>query len=248
MLFRSRWFAVLLLAGGVSACLGGVVYLAKREPDFYSSAPQPDGFDTRERAALVLTRVQDLKNEVRSKSEWGDSFTAEDLNCFFVENMGRKGTLASMLPEGVHSPRVAIDGDHLKLGFKYGDGFWSTVIWVELRVWLVKEEKNVVAVEVCDLRTGSLPVGSQSVLDSITESAREWNIDVTWYRRGGNPVGLFRFFANQADPASQICTLEVNDGRIVVGGRSAPDQSPVITTVPALTVEVPLFTKGTPMV
>ena len=121
----------------------------------------------------------------------------------------------------------AIDGDRLKLGFKYGDGFWSTVIWVELRVWLVKEEKNVVAVEVCDLRTGSLPVGSQSVLDSITESAREWNIDVTWYRRGGNPVGLFRFFANQADPASQICTLEVNDGRIVVGGRSAPDQSPV---------------------
>jgi hypothetical protein len=83
-------------------------------------------------------------------------------------------------------------------------------------------------VEVCDLRTGSLPVGSQSVLDSISESAREWNIDVTWYRNGSNPVGLFRFFANQVgQPSSQILTLEVKDGKIMVAGRSAPDQSPI---------------------
>ncbi|HXD89153.1 MAG TPA: hypothetical protein VN641_21860 [Urbifossiella sp.] len=228
MFRRSRLTALLLLVGGVGVCMGGLYYLAKREPDFYNRAPDPDGFETRERAAQLLTRVQDLKNEIRSRYEWGETFTAEDLNCFFVQNMGDKGGLASLLPEGVHSPRVAIDGDRLKIGFKYGAGFWSTVVWVELKVWLVKDEPNLVAVEVCDLRTGSLPVGSQSVLDSISESAREWNIDVTWYRNGSNPVGLFRFFANQVgQPSSQILTLEVKDGKIMVAGRSAPDQSPI---------------------
>ena len=36
------------------------------------------------------------------------------------ENMGRKGGFSSLLPERFHSPRVAIDGDRLKLGFRYG--------------------------------------------------------------------------------------------------------------------------------
>lgn len=226
MFRRSRWMALLLLVGGVGLCLGGLYYLAKREPDFYNRPPSPDGFETRERAAQLLTRVQGLKNEIRSRYEWGETFTAEDLNCFFAENMGHKGGLSALLPESVHSPRVAIDGDRLKIGFKYGAGFWSTVVWVELKVWLVKDEPNLVAVEVCDLRTGSLPIGSQSVLDSISESAREWNIEVTWYRNGSNPVGLFRFFANQVgQPSSQILTLEVKDGKITVAGRSAPDQT-----------------------
>lgn len=228
MLRRSRFRSLFVLLGGLGLVFGGVFTLAKREPDFYHRAPNPGEYETRERAAHVLTRVQDLKNEIRSQSEWGETFTAEDLNCFFVENMGKKGGLATLLPEKVHSPRVSIDGDRLKLGFKYGDGFWSTVVWVELKVWLVKDEPNLIALEVCDLRTGSLPVGSQSVLDSISESAREWNIDVTWYRNGSNPVGLFRFFANQAGQAgSQILTLQVADGKIVVAGRTPLDQSPL---------------------
>jgi len=228
MLRRSRLTALFILLGGVGLCFGGVFYLAKREPDFYHRAPNPDEYDTRERAAQLLTRVQDLKNEIRSQSEWGETFTAEDLNCFFVENMGKKGGLASLLPEGVHSPRVAIEGDRLKIGFKYGEGIWSTVVWVELKVWLVKDKPNLVALEVCDFRTGSLPVGSQSILDSISESAREWNIEVEWYRNGPNPVGLFRFFANQVgQPTSQILTLKVEEGKIVVAGRSATDHSPV---------------------
>jgi len=228
MFRRSRFKSLFILLAGLGLAFGGVFALAKREPDFYHRAPNPDDYETRERAAQVLTRVQDLKNEIRSQSDWGETFAAEDLNCFFVENMGKKGGLASLLPEKVHSPRVAIDGDRLKLGFKYGEGLWSTVVWVELKVWLVKDEPNLVALEVCDLRTGSLPVGSQSVLDSISESAREWNIDVTWYRNGSNPVGLFRFFANQAgQPGSQILMLHVADGKIVVAGRTPLDQSPV---------------------
>jgi len=217
---RSKWFALVLLVGAAATTLVVVGYLAKREPTFYTRSPCPADWDTREKAAKLLTRVQDLKNEIRSKPEWGDTFTADELNGFFVENMGRAGGLTALLPAGAHSPRVAVEGDRLKLGFRYGEGFWSAVVWIEMRVWLVANEANLMAVEVCDLRTGRLPIGAQSVLDSISESARDSNIEVTWYRQAGNPVGLFRFFADQFTPASQIRTLDVKDGKIAVAGRT----------------------------
>ncbi len=211
-------FALLfVLLGGVLAVLG---YLAKCEPEFYAAAACPNDYDTREKASRLLTRVQDLKSDIRTKPEWGETFTAEELNCFFTEMMSAKGTFSGMLPRGAHSPRVAIDGDRLKLGFRYGEGFWSSVVWVELRAWLVAEETNLMAVEVCDLRAGRLRVGTQSILDSISETARQSNIDVTWYRHQGRAVGLFKFFPEQPRPASQVLTLEVRNGKIVIAGRT----------------------------
>lgn len=204
--------------------LGGVVlFLVKRDPAFYTAAAEVE-WESRGKAARLVTRVQDLKNDIVSKSEWGDTFTAADLNCFFAENMSQRGGLCALLPDGFHSPRVAIEGDRVKLGFRYGEGFWSAVVWVESRVWLVKDDTNVVAVEVCDLRAGALPGGSQSILDGITEAARGSNVEVTWYRHRGNPVGLFRLYADQPRPSSQIVTLEVRDGQVTVAGRSLLDQ------------------------
>jgi hypothetical protein len=231
---RTVLISLALLVGTICAALGSVGYAVKSEPDFYSRNPCPADWDTREKAAKLVTRVQDLKNDIRSKMEWGDTFTADDLNCFFVESMGRKGALSSMLPERFHSPRVAIEGDRLKLGFRYGEGFWSTVISLELRVWLVANETNLVAVEVCDLRAGGLPFGSQSILDWIAESARDSNVEVTWYRHKSNPVGLFRFYADQPQPSSQILTLEVKDGTFTVAGRSFLGQPAATAALPPL--------------
>ena len=224
---RSFILTALLVIGGLGATATGLIYAAKREPEFYSQTPCAMDWENRVKAGKLVTRVQDLKNDIRSRQEWGDTFTAEDLNCFFVENMGKKGGLSGMLPSKCHSPRVAIEGDKLRLGFKYGDGFWSTVVWVELKVWLVAKETNVVAVEVCDLRAGGLAIGSQTILDSISESARDSNIEVTWYRSKSNPVGLFRFYADQPRPSALIRTLEVKDGLVTVGGKSFLDQSSV---------------------
>lgn len=220
---RSIVLALALLLGGSAVCLGGLLTTVKREPAFYRDAPCPSEWDAREKSARLVTRVQELKNDIRSKPEWGDTFTAEDLNCFFLENMSKPGGLCSMLPTGFHSPRVSIDGDRLRLGFRYRDGFWSTVVWVELKVWLVANETNLIAIEVCDMCAGGLPIGSQSILDAVSEAARDSNVEVTWYRHKGNPVGLFRLYADQPRPAAQVRTLEVNDGKIVVAGRSFLD-------------------------
>ncbi len=223
---RKLFLALAILLSAVGGTFTALLSAAKREPAFYAAANQPGDYDTHERSARMLTRVVELQNDIRARDEWGDTFSAEDLNAFFVENLGPKGRLIESLPKGFHSPRVAIDGDRLFLGVKYREGFWSTVVWLELRVWLVAEQTNVAAVEVCNLKAGRLPFGSQTILDKIADIARESSIEVTWYRHGSNPVGLFRFFAKQPRVTSQVMTLEVKDGKIVVAGRSFLEGAP----------------------
>ena len=235
---RRRPLILALAVLALAACVifGGLLFAAKKDPSFYGAANQPGDYDTHERSARLLTRVMDLQNDIRARDEWGDTFTAEDINAFFIENMGPKGRLTDSLPKGFHSPRIAIHGDRLFLGVKYREGFWSTVIWMELKVWLVKDETNVAAVEVCNLKAGQLPFGSQSILDKFADVARDSSIDVMWYRNKSNPVGLFKFFAKQPKITSQVLTLEVKDGKIVVAGRSvhegAPPAPPGVTPAP----------------
>ncbi len=50
---------------------------------------------------------------------------------------------------------------------------------------------------------------------------------MTWYRNKSNPVGIFRFFAKQPKATSQVLTLEVKDGKIMIAGRSFQDGLPV---------------------
>ena len=156
---RPKLVAVVLLVLILSGTLGALGAMLKREPAFYVQAAPRSDYDTREKASRLLTRVQELKNDIRTKGDWGETFTADELNCFFAEMMGTNGAFAGMLPKRFHSPRVAVEGDRLRLGFRYGTGFWSTVVSVEFRVWLVAEQVNLMAVEVCDLRLGGLGVG-----------------------------------------------------------------------------------------
>lgn len=225
---RPFFIALLLLLSAGGAAFGGLLYGAKREPAFYTAANRPNDFDTHERSGRLLTRVVDLQNDVRAKDEWGDTFTADDINAFFIENLGPKGRLADSLPKGFHSPRISIEGDKLFLGLKYREGFWSSVVWLELKIWLVAEQTNVAAVEVCNLKAGVLPFGSQSLLDKIADVARESSIEVTWYRNKNNPVGLFKFFAKQPRPTSQVLTLEVKDGKLTIAGRSFLAAAPAL--------------------
>jgi hypothetical protein len=217
---RPLFLALGLLSLVLAVVVVAIGYLLKCEPAFYARAACPADYDTREKASRLLTRVQDLKNDIRTKPVWGETFTTEELNCFFAEMMTETGSFINMLPKGFHSPRVAVEGDRIKLGFRYGKGFWSSVVWIELKVWLVADEINLMAMEVCDLRAGRAGVGAQSILDAIEATARKSNIDVTWYRNNGNPVGLFKFFPDQPRPASQVLTLDTRDGKIIIAGRS----------------------------
>jgi hypothetical protein len=228
--FRSTLLTIALIVLLLGLVGGALASALKTEPAFYKTSQQEPTSDTSEKASQFLTRIQDLKNDVRSKAEWGGTFKADDLNCFFHENFRDSNGLAKLLPNGCHSPRIVIDGDRIKLGLRYGHGTWSTVLWIELRAWLVKGEPNLLALHICGLKAGSFPLGGQTLLDALTELAHDSNVDVTWYRHHGNPVGLFRFYAGQLRPTTQIHTFRIENGSIVVGGRTKVDSGGTATS------------------
>jgi hypothetical protein len=54
--------------------------------------------------------------------------------------------------------------------------------------------------------------------------ARKYDVEVTWYRHSnGNAVALLRFLANQPRPTVRLERLELNQGEIIIGGRSLND-------------------------
>ena len=229
---RRSIFSTLLILGVTFVAVFGLLgYLLKQEPQFYAGACR-DGVGDQLAASELLTRFGDVQNDIRTtKAEWGSSFTATELNAFFREHLDRTDGLAELLPVGINSPRVTIIEDRLQIATRYrnapfeflnGD-FLSTVLSVELKTWVVSREQNTVAVEVCGLWAGALPVSSQRYLDRVSDAARKWNIEITWYRNNGNPVGLLRFYADQTRPSTFIRTVKIADDKLTIGGRSLLD-------------------------
>src|SRR5207245_9637361 len=99
--------------------------------------------------------------------------------------------------------------DKIRLAFRYHAGPWSTVITIDMRVWLAnKREPNVIALELQSLHAGSVPIAAQSLLEQISETARQNGIEVIWYPYNGNPVALLKFQANQPHPTIQFLDLQ----------------------------------------
>jgi hypothetical protein len=210
---------LVLLLTGLGA--GGVV-LVRHEPSTYLAAEPPEGPARQKLSVDSLNKLHNFYQRVQDDSPepWSQDFTEEGLNSFFAEDFVKIGG-ESYLPSGFHAPRVLIEPDKIRLGCRYGEGPWSTVISLDLRVWLPKDQPNVVAVELQGLHAGSLPISSQSLLERIYEAARQHNIDVTWYRHDGNPVALLRFQAEQRRPTVQLHSLELQKGKLRITGRSS---------------------------
>lgn len=210
-----------VLAGTVAVILALLVW---HEPEFYKKIALPPGRERQKHSQEFTAKCFDLANGALNDREWGAKFTEAQINSYFDEDFVRQGMRTISLPENISQPRVAFTGpDRLRLAFRYGaEPWWNTVITIDLRVWLVTRETNVVAMELLGLHAGSLPIAAQSLLERVAEVARAQDIEVTWYRdrSTGNPVALLRFQAGQARPTVRLERVLVRDGEIEVGGRS----------------------------
>jgi hypothetical protein len=209
------------LGVGLFFLSGALVYLFVHEPASYRRVSIPDGPERRKLSGEFLTGISDLQDSFQNHGDatWQETFSAEQMNSYFEEDFLRARPFR--LPTGVHSPRVSIEAGRFRIAFRYGHGFWSSVVTLDLNCWLVAGEANVVAVEVLGLHAGSFPVSVQSWLEDIAESARDKNIDVTWYRHDGHPVALLKFEADKEHPSVLLQRLELDDGKLIVAGRSS---------------------------
>jgi hypothetical protein len=125
-----------------------------------------------------------------------------------------------LLPEGISQPRIVIEADKVRVAFRYGSGLWSTVVSIDLRLWLVKGEPNVVALKLVGFHAGALPISAQSLLERISETCLANGIGVDWYRDEGYPVALLRFQTEQPHPTLELELIKLEAGAIHIQGRT----------------------------
>ncbi len=217
----NRLKTLLLILVTLALVLGVVGWLLTAEPAFYvretADTPRPDDPVL---AGQVTTRLGELQDDIFDKSDWGATFTTDEVNAFLRSGNTGKDPVASPLIAGMNRPRVDVRGDRLILSDRAGSGLFSTVWSLELRVWLVDKEPNLLAVEVAGFYAGSMPLPKRSVMTRMGDAARRIKADVTWYRHDGNPVGLFKLFANQPAATTQLLAVKVKDGKLSVGGKN----------------------------
>jgi hypothetical protein len=221
---------LLLTAGSTLAVL------VRHVPAFYERAAVAPG---EQRCALCrdfYVRSNELFNKVGGDRAWEQQFTQDQLNGYF-QGQDDAGELAPLveIPEDIKDVRVAFEDDLIRVGFRYGEDPWSCIVSVDFRVWLVAHQTNVIALELVDFRAGALPLGTRSLIDYITEAARQQYIDVTWYRHAGHPVAKLQLQANQSRPTFQLRRLQVQTGRFIVASNPTrePVAPPAVPAVPA---------------
>jgi len=209
---------------GVALFLASVgtvlVLLFLHEPAVYARSSLPEGEERQMQSGEFFAEFLRLSDEIHNK-EWDATFSEKSINSYFEEGFISSGVAKSVLPEGISDPRVAIEPGKLRLAFRYKVGPWTTIISIDMRMWLASNgEPNVIALELQSLHAGSLPIAAQSLLEQIFETARQNGIKVIWYRYHGNPVALLKFQADEPHPTIQFLNLQLKSGKIVIQGRS----------------------------
>jgi hypothetical protein len=214
-------FTIVTLALVASA--GALTLLFRHVPAFYTRSAIPKGSARQALSQEFLMRSTELWGAINSDRPTEHSYFQDQINGYLQEREGesepmRKRSSAPIIeiPDEIHNIRVTFDDDLIRLGFRYGKGWWSTVVTIDFRVWLVARKPNVIALELCNFRAGAIPLGTQALLDYVSEATRDHNIEVNWYRHGGHPVALLQFQANQIRPTFQIRRLEVKPGQLVI--------------------------------
>ena len=156
----------------------------------------------------------------RGDENWWCEASEAQLNCFFEEVWVQMGEAEGLRKLGISSPNVVLEKDHVRLAFRYGSGWFSTVISYDLKIWLVPKEANVIAVEIQSARAGGLPISNHSILHQLTDFARKQNFKVTLYRHEGNTVAIIDLQGDQQHPCAVMTTLEIDANRIAIRGRT----------------------------
>lgn len=207
------------LTSGVGAALW---MLVRYEPNVYLRAAVPPGEQRHQLSEKCERELIQLYNSVASADdqEWGHRFTDSEINSYLAEHFVQSHLNEHVLPEGISEPRLVIEADKIRVAFRYGVGLWSTIVSIDLCIWLVKGEPNVVALKLVGFHAGALPISAQSLLESITKTCQDNGIGVDWYRDEGYPVALVRFQAEQPHPTLELEVIKLDQGAIHIQGRT----------------------------
>lgn len=200
---------------------------------WYSNAGLPPGMDREENSRKFISEMSELVQTMDQERVWYAHFTDLQVNSYLEEEFLQSGLAASLMPEGITQPRVFFDAERIHAAFRYGAGLLSTVITIDLRVWLAPQEQNAVVLELEGFHAGALPISARSLLEQVSEVGRSNGIGVSWYRdlNTGHPVAVLRFQEDQQRAKWVLDALQLDAGAITITGRS--DDHPAKSNVRA---------------
>lgn len=216
---------VLISIGLLTMVLGTtaavIIFLMRYEPANYRSLSLEPGPERKRASVQFTSRGLGFLNAMEDRDpNWSTTFTQDQINSYLQEDFASSGFLDSLLDHDLSDPRVSINPERVQISMRYGDGFWRSIVTLEVKFWLTQEEPNVVALELLGLKAGLLPLPPQWLLEAITEAAYHFNIECSWYRHNGHPVALLRFQADQIQPTMQLQHIQIESARIYIAGQS----------------------------
>ncbi len=216
----------IVLGSGIAVLVGGsllAVYRASQQvPEFYRQAIHADTQRQEAASKEMLRTATALVNNAQKEGVWEAEFTEKQINGWLavdlVENHGQA------LPPEVRDPRVAIHPDGAKIGWRWNGNELSTVF--SLNVLLGLTEPNQLALTIRGARAGTVPLPLSQVLDTVTNAARELNLQLTWKKSGGHPVALISVPAPDSEDQKMIIveTIELRQGAIYLAGKTIPGE------------------------
>jgi len=214
-----------LLLGFVALVLVGLAAMVKHEPSYYRQATLPPGPEREALSSQATASFLGIGTAL-GRDDWELTFRTEELNAYFQEHYFQHGG-DDNLPDGFSAPRVKLEDGKMRIGVRYGQGLLSTILSLEIKLWLVPDELNVLAMEIVSLQAGSLPLSTGTLIDRISEAARRENIEIAWYRHEGHPVAIMRFQADLTRPTFQFSRIELKGGALELAGQSTDLLAPL---------------------
>src|SRR5438876_12072049 len=113
----------------LTAIIGSsLTFCLHHEPAFYLQAAIPPGAHRSKCSGEFDGELARLFAGISDKRQWDARFTEEQINSYCQEDFLKEHPDDRPLPERVSEPRVALEPDRFRVGFRYGTGLWSTVV------------------------------------------------------------------------------------------------------------------------
>lgn len=215
---RRLVWAGLSLVALATLFLGGLYWATQHDPGFYSAACQTTEAAARTANDELLQKASALASEVTGHGRWKAVFTQQELNGWMAVDLQQNHPEA--LPPSLSDPRLSIEGRRLIVAARYRSGSFSTVLSVELELYL--ESPNNIAICLRKVRAGSLPLPMQKLLDRIAEALANTDLRPRWKQADGDPVLVVTIRPrSQSKRELSVDTLHLEDGKAYLAGGNA---------------------------
>jgi len=187
-------------------------------PQWYVAALESEEVQ-QARGQQMEQQLKTLAIEVEQSNFWSAKFTAGELNGWLATHL--KEEFPEWLPPGIDNPRVAIEGDRIRIGAQYTRSGVTTVVHTAAEVELTTEP-NVVQVRIDKPQAGSIRLPLGQLMEEASKQAEGREIPLRWEETDDDPIAYITLpeRSEEVDGLMIYEELEVRDGAIHVAGRT----------------------------